>query len=104
MNEQGAIKDIRENICTGKGSSILCRDECMYGERRCAYQLAIKAIEKQIPKKPKTIINEFDGFKIGNVMFGKGTKIYRCQCGCFITKAHDYCPKCGNKIDWTVEE
>ena len=87
MNEQSAIKDIRENICTGKGSSILCRDECMYGERRCAYQLAIKALEKQIPKK---------------VIAG-----VRCKCpSCGELFASDwkFCFECGQKLDWTVEE
>lgn len=92
MNEQGAIKDIRENICTGKGSSIFCRDECMYGKRGCAYQLAMQALEKQIPKK----VNKETKDSYGNV-------IPRCP-SCSKMFVEDYCSKCGQKIDWTVEE
>lgn len=91
MNEQNAIKDIRENICTGKGSSILCRDECMYGERRCAYQLAIEALEKQIPKKPTST--------------GGFMRVYHCpSCNAPMGYGQAHCHCCGKKLDWTVEE
>ena len=57
-----------------------------------AYEMAIKALEKQIPKKP---------------MFN-GTNWYRCVNGCEIHKKQFekdwYCPKCGQKLDWSDEE
>ena len=105
MNEQGAIKDIRENICTGKGSSILCRDECMYGERRCAYQLAIKALEKQIPKKvKKTNYKPFlkDGWKHECPTCGSAVGINSNAYD--YTQEDEYCASCCQKLDWTVEE
>ena len=52
-------------------------------------KLAIKALDKQIPKKP---------------MFN-GNNWYRCVNGCEIHKKHFekdwYCPKCGQKLDWS---
>ena len=57
-----------------------------------ALGLAIQALEKQIPKKP---------------MFN-GTNWYRCVNGCEIHKKQFekdwYCPKCGQKLDWSDEE
>ena len=55
-------------------------------------RIAINALEKQIPKKP---------------MFN-GTNWYRCVNGCEIHKKQFekdwYCPKCGQKLDWSDEE
>lgn len=57
-----------------------------------ANEMAINALEKQIPKKP---------------MFN-GTNWYRCVNGCEIHKKQFekdwYCPKCGQKLDWSDEE
>ena len=57
-----------------------------------ANEMAIKALEKQIPKKP---------------LFN-GNNWYRCVNGCEIHKKQFekdwYCPKCGQKLDWSDEE
>ena len=57
-----------------------------------AIRYAIQALEKQIQKKP---------------MFN-GTNWYRCVNGCEIHKKQFekdwYCPKCGQKLDWSDEE
>lgn len=71
-----------------------------------AYDVAIKAVEKQIPKKPLYIHYEDEGeppyIKTG------------CPNGCKIqlnpvtdrhlSYEHVYCPKCGQAIDWNEEE
>lgn len=54
-------------------------------------EVAIEALEKQIPKKP--IITKFDN---GAEIINCG-KCYMCA---HITRAVDYCPHCGQKIDW----
>ena len=57
-----------------------------------ANEMAIQALEKQIPKKP---------------MFN-GNNWYRCVNGCEIHKKQFekdwYCPNCGQKLDWSDEE
>ena len=53
-------------------------------------RLAIKALEKQIPKKP--IVN--DGYQIVCPNCS-ATLIY-----CLHTSEIDYCDKCGQRLDW----
>lgn len=60
------------------------------------------AIEKQIPKKPYPIKVVVDRLEIGNVRWGKGTTVYRCPaCETYMSRVHDYCYKCGQRIDWS---
>ncbi len=63
------------------------------------YELAIGALEKQLPKKPNF---EGDGYA------PDGTFVYdtwECpNCGeCYEVDYddYDYCPKCGQKLDWS---
>lgn len=63
------------------------------------YETAIEALEKQLPKKPTY---EGDGYA------PDGTFVYdtwECpNCGeCYEVDYddYDYCPKCGQKIDWS---
>ena len=62
--------------------------ECsVFGE---ALTIAINALEKQIPKKPKT-----DDRYV----------MYICPCcNDFVKVSHNYCPNCGQKLDWSDEE
>lgn len=70
-----------------------------------AFKMAIEALEKQVPKKPKVNHYEEEGEK-------PYTKIC-CPNGCHIqlypvtekqlAHEHIYCPKCGQKIDWSEE-
>ncbi len=53
-----------------------------------------EAREKQIPKKPKNRIKDPHKWDIA-----------KCpKCGCNIIQRHDYCPVCGQHIDWREEE
>lgn len=66
-----------------------------------AFETAIYAIEKQIPKKPIPHIVNAEKIKIGNVYWGKGTTIYYCpNCKDFISRMYTYCHKCGQKLLW----
>ena len=64
-----------------------------------AFDVAIKALEKQIPKEPAVMIDtwicpschngiEYQFLLGDNVLFHG---------------FHDFCPKCGQKIDWEEE-
>ena len=55
-----------------------------------AYDVAINALEKQIPKKPKT-----DDRYV----------MYICPwCNDFVKVSHNYCQNCGQKLEWSDEE
>ena len=62
--------------------------ECsVFGE---ALTIAINALEKQIPKKPKT-----DDRYV----------MYICPCcNDFIKVSHNCCQNCGQRLDWSDEE
>ncbi len=60
------------------------------GTRFTAVRLAVKALEKQIPKKP-TVLNIHD---ISNYKYGE------CECGEHIMDDEKYCSNCGQKLDW----
>ena len=67
-----------------------------------AIQIAIQALEKQIPKKPTY---EGDGYA------PDGTFVFdEWICPCCETRYevdyddYDYCPNCGQKIDWSDEK
>ena len=62
----------------------------VYEECHCSYieqelDLAIKALEKQVPKKPKHKLSE-------DYCFNCGKLVYK--------SSGDYCSYCGHAIDW----
>lgn len=63
-----------------------------------SFDLAISALEKQIPKKPI--------LRIENAWNEAQIPIYECcSCGCDnISGELNYCFECGQAIDWSVEE
>lgn len=69
-----------------------------------AIDVAIQALEKQIPKKP-----------IFNHNLSDTLSLFHCECGNTIKVSHDigimdnnnapnYCSNCGCKFDWSDEE
>ena len=58
-------------------------------------KLSIEALEKQIPKKTKNLIKRANGLH----------NLGKCPvCGINIVEAYSYCPKCGQRIDWSEAE
>lgn len=74
-------------------------------QMKYAKQIAIEALEKQIPKRPTPHKVDVPKIKVGNGFWGKGTTVYRCPC-CneLISRICDCCYKCGQAIDWNVEK
>lgn len=68
--------------------------------RRCeieSLEFAISALEKQIPKKVRDIgMNQSIGTKIGSCPMCDGRPLRECD--------SEYCPDCGQKLDWEVEQ
>lgn len=63
--------------------------------------MAIKALEKHIPKKPTEEQIDFEEF----VCICPTCK-YTCEYGFedFRDRKYEYCPMCGQKLDWGEEE
>ena len=73
-----------------------CYSQGNFGNQKEAFQIAINALEKQIPKKPKCIDKE--------------TETFDCPC-CGHTiialddmTIHNNCLMCGQKLDWSDED
>lgn len=89
MTIEEAIKDIKENIQPSVGGKSL--------------DMAIAALEKQMPYKPKEYEDKYYSCKCGNVVLMKYKK-YPTE---LMPKKFglDFCLCCGQKIDWSeVEE
>ena len=64
-----------------------------------AFQMAINALEKQIPKKPIAIDYEKYMDTVKNALFLKGA--YWCANCEGVVKCGTYCSDCGQKLDWS---
>lgn len=98
MTENEAIREVRFNM-----STIGLSDKAAKRVVE-ARNMAIKALEKQIPKKP-----------IFNHNLSDTLSVFHCECGNAIKVSHDvgimdnnnapnYCSKCGCRLDWSDEE
>ncbi|WP_443724871.1 hypothetical protein [Pseudoruminococcus massiliensis] len=97
MTENEAIREVRFNM-----STIGLSDKAAKRVVE-ARNMAIKALEKQIPKKP-----------IFNHNLSDTLSLFHCECGNTIKVSHDigimdnnnapnYCSKCGCRLDWSDE-
>ena len=72
------------------------------GDRLLAWDIAIEALEKQIPETPNY---EGDGYINGELIYD--TWICPC-CGRYYeldcNDDYIYCPQCGQRIDWSTLE
>ena len=103
MTESEAIKEVRFNM-----SKIGLSDKAAKRVVE-ARDVAIKALEKQIPKKPNKTIDSSWGVK---------KEVHVCPvCDYYLTEVHfiapqkiesnkkiTYCETCGQAIDWSDEE
>lgn len=98
MTENEAIREVRFNM-----STIGLSDKAAKRVVE-ARNMAIKVLEKQIPKKP-----------IFNHNLSDTLSVFHCECGNVIKVSHDvkimdnnnapnYCSKCGCRLDWSDEE
>ena len=68
-------------------------------EAREALDMAVSALEKQIPKE---LIAEGDGYADGSMVYDS---FYCPSCDHYMEwdEVEDYCPNCGQKICWEEE-
>ena len=97
MTEQQAIKRIKDEI--GWESSELNRE---------AFEMGIKALEKQIPKKPRFVDVRY---RHHGRLIADGCSLDRCyecpSCNSHIFHVFEsevHCKYCGQKLDWGNED
>jgi len=73
-----------------------------YSEYLDARATAIAALEKQIPKKPDA---EGDGYGDNGEIIDDTWICHNCESDYEMDyEKYDYCPKCGQRIDWSEED
>ncbi len=96
-NEKEAIEAIKSNY-PASGYYMLIE----------ALDIAISALEKQIPKKPILYSKKKAEIKEGDYIYVKCPSCGEYILSCFhyppwneIQKSHKYCENCGQKLDWS---
>lgn len=70
-----------------------------------AFEVAIKALEKQIPLRAIPLTVKTDCASIGGAIWRKGTTVYECpKCSAIISPMYNFCFKCGQRLDWGETE
>lgn len=95
-NNRDDIKEIKNAIKRFKICLNVC-DDCMTcGEHDEALEVALEALEKQIPKKAVNVNYKRD-FN-GSIIVKRGN----CPiCNDEVNNVYNYCIECGQKIDWS---
>lgn len=88
MTTKELVKDLKEHI--GCGVEVPLYDEEL--------EVVVNALEKQIAKK----LERYSSNIVGEMTFNCPS----CNLEYYVTDYEDfnYCPNCGQKIDWRVEE
>lgn len=97
MIETDRIKNALLNVNT------LAKNSIEYGKARDDQDIDLieSIVNKEIPEKPKLIMR--DGYDDDEAVYDE----WVCPC-CgehyqVLFDKHDYCPKCGKRIDWSEE-
>lgn len=101
MTTEEAIKVIKEgerDFCEIYQSECLGKT-CNKCEGSIAYNMAIKALEKQIPKKPVEVRNEIVCPTCENYIDITDDDLYVYE-----IEPPKYCDECGQALDWGEEE
>ena len=96
LQVKGIYEDCNEKLCD---NCDLCYAQGNAGEHIKSIEIAINALEKQIPKKPTPIDYEKYMDTVKNALFLKGS--YWCPNCNHVVKCGTYCSDCGQKLDWS---
>lgn len=88
-------KKVREAIEDFKKLAELLQNKESAAVEHC--NIAIEALEKQLPEK----VDIMD-YPLGDINFR--CPVCKSEYICEKEHEHFYCPTCGQKLDWTVEE
>lgn len=99
MTEKEAIETLQEKSlerCEAFGFDCGNCDKC---EVTIAYDMAIKALEKQIPKKPIDVCTPVVTWGLCPICKGELNKLGNRPNRVF--ESTKYCPDCGQALDWS---
>lgn len=99
LQVKGIYEDCNNKICD---NCDLCYMQGTTGEHREAIDIAIQALEKQIPKKPTPIDYKKYINVINNAIVLRGA--YWCPNCKHVVKSGSFCSDCGQKLDWSDKE
>ena len=94
LQVKGIYEDCNEKLCD---NCDLCYAQGNVGEHIKSIEIAIQALEKQIPKKP--IKSENQVVRYVNTYYCP-----TCELGITGTNIAKWCYHCGQKLDWSDEE
>ena len=95
MTNEEAIKELKEDRALYEGDIVEAGDGTPDGQLMLALDMAIEALEKQIPKNPK---------RLKGSLFGEEKYYHKCpNCGAAYVD-DSYCPICGQALDWSGED
>lgn len=98
MTPQEAIIELDNEIAREQFSMLSLDREKPYSNEIIALEIAKQALEKQIPKKPRSVTDPF---------FGDTTIVCpTCENANLAnpfnrSMVYDYCPNCGQALDWS---
>lgn len=110
MNDNQAIKIIKEVSCREGCKPSICNDSCLHGEGECAFRRAVKALEEiQEYRKigtPEECLAAVEKQTARKVTTNHSWTHYHFFCPVCNMEVNDmkYCPNCGQKLDWSDEE
>lgn len=91
MTNEEAIQTLKEDRALYEGDIVEAGDGTPDGQLMLALDMAIEALEKQVPKKVAADI--YDDGEVSHI----------CLCGAEVEENQAYCDVCGQMIDWSDE-
>ncbi|MFR8477983.1 MAG: hypothetical protein ACLVBS_11015 [Agathobacter rectalis] len=103
MTENEAIKIIKEKVCNNRYIPQLCNDGCMYSVEKCAFSMAINALQEvQLYRTSEAVARRENAMRkqqaAAPVFIGEITNALCPECGKRVST--QYCSNCGQKIKW----
>lgn len=92
MKNEEAIKELKEDRALYESDIVEAGDGTPDGQLLLALDMAIEALEKQMPRKVAADI--YDDGEVSHI----------CLCGAEVKENQAYCDVCGQALDWSGED
>ena len=92
MTNEEAIQTLKEDRALYEGDIVEAGDGTPDGQLMLALDMAIEALEKQVPKK------------VAADIYDDGGVSHICLCGAEVEENQAYCDVCGQALDWSGED